>query len=281
MKHQRLLGLLAAACTAAVSLNCEAGWEFTQVMTSDSPRSSHASGGGAQGNEVKSFVEGASARFDFQSPQGPVAAGSYFLTTDAGATVHMVNPADRTYTKWSMEMLGAMMQMMKMQVSDYKSEKTLDEAGETLLGHRTRHYRFVSSYTLSMSMMGMSHSTEIRQEDEMWVAPDLADGGFSAWAKTWGSRQSGDENLDKLLRSRLEDVKGFPLKTVSKRVSTSNGREEASTTTVMVTHVAKKDMPASYLQIPAGFSEIEMPAMKRERGLGGRIPRFGTPPPTP
>jgi hypothetical protein len=247
-------GLLLGHCAVAF-----AGTSFTQVTTINGERGAVTKVVTDGGNAKAEFVETAAG-----NPSMPV--GSYLLV--AGGDLYLVNPSARTFSRFDPSMLEGMAQMMgRMEISDVAFEKVLDEAGETLLGHPTRHYQFKSSW--SMSMQGMPVKTEIGVVEDIWTTTAVEMPAVPTAVS--GMMSSIPEQVQAIIDAQgARNVEGFPLKQVSVQSMKMNmgalgalgGRMPAgmpgggdTTTTLEVTELTEIDVPVATFDIPAGYQE--------------------------
>ena len=229
--RNRFMVLLLGASLLAVA--AQAGWEYTAVTK--------AEGGGRKaqmmGNSIKALVAGNQARGEFVESANPMmSAGSYLLMQDAGKTMYMVNPQEKTYSTWDLKammgMAGGAMSMMNMQVKEPKVEKLLEEDGGKILGYPTTHYRFRTSYSMEMSFMGMNQSSSVVKEEDIWATTALKEAAFS-FQGIGAEMKSGNEQLDRLIAAQKGKVTGFPLKMVhSQSTKDARGQEQVMTTTM-------------------------------------------------
>jgi hypothetical protein len=247
---------------------------------------------GGMSVEVEGWASGENARVEFKDTESPILeAGNYMITKDAGKTMYMVDPDEKTYSKWDLQammggvggMLNSMGPMVKMEISEPKIEKLLEEDGGTLLGQPTRHYKYRTSYNMVMKIMGMGNSTKVVSEQDIWSTDKLQDLGIGAWLRSEPPTM-GYEPLDKLIKAEMGKTRGFPLKTVTVTTSTSQKRGETTTThqTMQVTQLdTGVTVPAARFEIPAGYKETEMalPGMQpgegqeEQGGFGGLLRR--------
>ncbi|MCX7010828.1 MAG: DUF4412 domain-containing protein [Kiritimatiellaeota bacterium] len=265
MKNRIVVGLVGLMCAAATA---QAGWEYTSVTKGEGGR--HADMANAN---VHAFVDGAKARIEFTESKNPMmSAGNYLLTSDAGKTVYMVNPGEKTYSTWDLDammgMAGGMMGMMNMQVKDQKSEKLLEESGPKMQGLPTTHYKFHTAYTMEINFMGMKQSTTTVNEEELWSTTALKDDAFTFAAMRKGMK-SGNAELDKLIAAQLNKAHGFPLKVVTKNTTKdARGQEHTSTMTMEVTELKQSSPAASQFKLPEGYTEQENNPMAALMGGG-------------
>lgn len=257
----------AMACLATPVL---AGMEITMKSVSEGDAASRNKSQ-AGTTITRMTVAGDKARIDFVEGTAPGGAdGGYLLTPDAGKTFYMVSPKDKTYMKWDIEammgMAGAMGGMMKMQVTDPKMETVLDEAGPSLLGYPTRHYKFRTSYQMSMSIMGFKNQMSTVKEDETWATTKLDVSAFRAWMNKTPKTQNAE--LDKLIAMESEKITGLPLKTLSVQTTTdSQGKATVSRTSMEVTGIRNaSEVP---VELPADYKEIDLFHAAAEAQEGG------------
>jgi hypothetical protein len=266
LKHF-MSGLLGLACAAGTA---HAGWEYTSETKADGGRQADA-----QNAKIHSLVDGDKARIEFVESQNPLmGAGTYLLTTDAGKSVRLVKPADKCYSEWDMKkmmgMAGGIMGMMNMKVKDQKAEKLLEEKGPSILGFPTMHYKFRTSYTMEVSFMGMTQANATVNEQELWTTTALKDAAFN-FAALQRDMKTGNDELDKLIATQMNQAQGFPLKAVIKNSAKgANGREQNSTVTTEVLAVKQTSIAADQFVLPAGFEERDLSPMSALMGAGGK-----------
>jgi hypothetical protein len=278
-----------AAATALLAIllavQAQAGLQYTVKTTVEGGKR----GGDAGNQSMQMTADGAKARMEFLKG-GPMKAGEgYILTQDGGKTMFMVSPKEKTYMKWDMDAMmglaGAMTSMMKMEVTDPKTEKLLDEAGAPILGYPTRHYKFRTSYGMSMTVMGFNSSSTIVREEEAWTTTKINTAALSAWLKK--APKTNNESLDKLMKQQMEKMTGLPLKTIAVQTSTDkNGKTQTSTTTMEVTEVKELKPAADLFEIPKDYKETSMTGEDEDEGKGegddasdGKKTRKGDAPP--
>ncbi len=264
MKSKQRVAILAAAVLGMPG--AWAGWEYTATTK--------AEGQGAQqmNNTIKGVVDGERARFEFTTSGNPMmGTGTYLLTKDAGKTVTMVSPKDKTYMAWDLGALAGMAgAITKMQYLNPKVELLEETKGEKILGYATTRYRFRTSYTMSMNVMGFQNTTETVQEQEIWAAPALKDAAFN-FKGLQGGMRVGDAALDKLLAAELGKIKGFPLKTVmTQTAKDARGKSSLTRMTMEVTSLNEVKPAVAQFEIPAGYTETTLfPKSGPAGGAGG------------
>ncbi|MGB9106958.1 MAG: DUF4412 domain-containing protein [Terriglobales bacterium] len=232
---------------------CLAGVEFVAQTRSD--------GGGDV--TVHAYVSGARAKVVFvESQASDYAIGDYMLSPDEGKTLYLISPATKTYTKYDvpamMAGMGGMVQgmrgMMKVNFESPQIEKLLEEDGGLLAGLPTRHFRYRTSYTVSMHITGAKKVSTVLEED-IWTTDKLVDPALKVWLKQ-EPPTTGDEQVDKMIRAEMAKVEGFPLKRVTvTRTGDANG-EHSSRSEMNVLEVKQVRVPLSVFAMPRGYKEV-------------------------
>ena len=225
--------------------------------------------------EVEGWVSGDKARVEFKESGNPIAKeGAYLITKDAGKIIYLVDPEEKTYAEWDLQamlgMAGAVMQgmgpLLKMEFSDPKVEKLLDEDGGTVAGLPTRHTRYRTSYTMKVKVLGMGNEAAVVTEQDIWATDRLQDIALGVWLRSDPPR-TGNPQFDKLIAAEVDKAKGFPLKTVTVSTTTQKKGGKATTTrsTMQVTELdTSADVAAASFEIPAGYEETQLLPMAQE-----------------
>lgn len=170
---------LLAACVLTAATTAWAGLSYTVTSRSDA-----GGGQGAYEMSLDVLVSGANAKAVFTTPLPGMAAGSWLVTQDGGEKTFIVDPAAKTYSKWSMDRLrsdvdamqGAM-GPMKMRTENVKVEDLGEENGGAIEGFSTKHRRIRVSYDRVLKLPMMKRSMHTVIEDEMWTTDAVADAG--------------------------------------------------------------------------------------------------------
>jgi hypothetical protein len=265
---------LAAACAALVLAGvapASAGIHYQAVThITDAQSRTHDL-------QVEGWAAGDKARVDFRVSDSPIAkSGTYILTKDAGKTLYLVDPEEKTYSEWSVEGLlgimggifnGGLGPLLKIDFSEPKVEKLLEEDGGTVAGIPTRHYRYRTSYSMKVKVLGFGRASDVVSEQDLWVADRLQDEGLGVWLRSEPPR-TGNANFDKLVAAGREKLHGYPLKTVTVSTSTQKDRQTVTRTSREVTEMRSLAVPDARFEIPAGYQERQLPATRP--GGGGR-----------
>lgn len=214
--------------------------------------------------QVEGWVSSGKGRIEFVQSGNPIAKpGTYILTRDGGHTIYLVDPQDKSYAQWSIDgmvgMVGSLMNslgpLVRIQFSDPKVEKLLEEDGGTVAGQPTRHYRYRTSYTMSIKVLGMGRPSAVVSDEDMWVATGLSDPALGLWLRAEPPR-TGNPDFDGLMAANWAKPTGFPLKiaTVSTRTDKA-GKQAVSRHTMEVTELTTTAVPDSRFEIPAGYQE--------------------------
>ena len=177
---------------------------------------------------------------------------------------------------------------METKIENPKMEKLVEEPGERLLGRETTHYRYHTSYTMTLAMATMKTAMTTDAVEDVWTAREIAFGGAGqAMAQLDGAGTIPE--IAALERVARATQSGLPLKRdlVSKTSTSSKGglgggmlarmmsagkrrggSDEAKTTTV-VENLVEVALAPGFFQIPAGYAEYEL--MQR----GPAMPNLG------
>lgn len=229
-------------------------------------------GARAQSSDIQAegWVSGDKVKVAFLSSNGnPMAqAGTYILSKDGGKTIYLVNPQDKTYAEWSLQgMLGAvgaimngMGPLLKVQFADLKSTKLGEDDGGTVAGLPTKHYKYRTTYTMTVKVLGMGNTADVVSDQDVWATTRLTDLGLGVWLRAEPQR-TGNAEFDKLIAAEAGRFQGFPLKVVSTSTSTPKKGDKTTTTrsTMEVTSIdTNASIPAATFEIPAGYEETKI-----------------------
>lgn len=268
MKRQLGRTILAAALFLILALPCFAGIHYKAVTKTEGPQNGDV--------QVEGWAAGDNAKVAFvESAGNPVLKeGMYLITKDGGKTLYIVDPKEKTYAEWDLQalagMAGSVMQgmgpLLKMEVSDPKVEKLLEEDGGTVAGLPTRHYRYRTAYSMKVKVLGMGREASVVTEQDVWATDRLQDVALGVWLRSAPPR-TGNEQLDKLVTAEIGKTTGFPLKTVTVSTSTpKKGQPTTTRTTMEVTQLdTDADVSATSFEIPAGYEETQIMPMAAPR----------------
>ncbi len=212
---------------------------------------------------VHAYVSGARAKVVFvESAVDLYNTGDYMLSNDEGKTLYIVTPNTKTYTKYDVQSMMAgmggivqgMRGMMKVSFEAPRVEKLLEENGGVIAGVPTRHYRYRTSYTVSMHITGAKKVSTIIEED-IWTTDKLVDPALKVWLKQ-EPPATGDEQVDKMIRAEMSKVEGFPLKRVTvTRTSDADG-EHTTRSEMNVLQLKRVTLPLATFVIPKTYREV-------------------------
>ncbi len=251
-----LLGVTAAA-------TAQAGHYYEAITSNE------AAGmpGGSQASTVHAWVDGDSAKIEFQNAAqgGLFQEGSYLVTTDAGGTLYLVDPEKMTITTLDFEqimgMAGSMMDAMggvvNMEFVDFTSEKISEELGEPILGHATTRYHYQTGYTMSISVMGFKRESRIETDNQAWCSDDFDAGGLRVWLRPDRFRTGNDE-FDQLIRQQYETMDCLPLRNEIVTTTSGSGDTTVTTTKTEVVEIREESVAASVFELPVGYEQVSL-----------------------
>jgi uncharacterized protein DUF4412 len=267
---QLVRSTLCAALFLVLAVPCFAGIHYKAVTKT---QDAAAKNGEIQ---VEGWVSGDNAKVAFVESSGnPMTQeGTFLITKDGGRTLYLVNPKEKTYAEWDLQgmlgMVGGIMSgmgpLLKVQFSEPKVEKILEEDGGTVAGLPTRHVKLRTSYTMTVKVFGMGNTTDVVSEQDIWATTKLQDPALGVWLRAEPPR-TGNAEFDKLIAAEAGKFQGFPLKMVTVSTSTQKKGNKTTTTrsTMEVTQIdTSASVPASAFEIPAGYEKVELLPVARE-----------------
>ena len=139
-------------------------------------------------------------------------------------------------------------------------DKVSEEDGGLVLGLPTRHYKFRTSYTMTIKVFGMGNTADVVQEQDVWATNKLTDVGLGVWLRAEPPR-TGNAEFDKLLASEGGQVPGLPPEDGHRQhLDPEEGQQEQTTRSTMeVTQLdASASVPATAFEIPAGYEKTQI-----------------------
>lgn len=263
MKKKILMFIVICGLAASFSF---AGIEWTATQTTTGT-------GKGQNNEVtaQGFAQGGNVKLVFENAKGfkkddlMYGQNMYWLFKADDSNIYIVNDAKKTYTVFPLDSLlqlaGAMGQLVKMKISD-PSAKVESLPGETLLGYPCNHQKIVTDYGMEMKVLFIKSSAIIHQEREVWSTTKI--NGFKELHNAFVQKnfKTGFSEMDEMIAKemKMQGEQGFPLKMVMHQTSeTKKGKAgDESTTTMVVTRVETKNIPAGIFEIPASYTKQEL-----------------------
>ena len=251
---------------------------------------------------VHGMIDGDNARIEFVESGNPwMSQGTYLLTTDAGQTLQLVNPQEKTYGEFDldsvMQMLGALGEsgIVSFEIENPRVETLAQGPGKTVAGVATKHARYRTSYEMRMKIMGFKNTQSVQSTQDVWYTEGLSDAAMGVWLRKEPPRTNTD--LDRLIDLEVSKIQGFPLETVDTTVTTGKkGKQTTTTTRMQVTKLSRGvSFAASTWVIPDDYTPIQMnPAEavmaggqpppeqsdgeekeEEEGGIMGRFKKFG------
>lgn len=286
---------LPTCCAAILSLCFTtlaiAGVQFTQV---------NSSGGEGSNSTNEIMLDGTRFKSVYTASDNPMmSAGLYVLATGPNE-IYMVNPATGKYARFSpkdmqkmqqdaQQMGGGMADQMKAEYQDFKATKDIDEAGPTIVGLPTRHYRYSISYQEIRQPPGapMKMTMNIEEVNEFWASKEFGD---LATPKGWKDPTAGAGDISGQSNTQLQEVEhqmaehGFVLKRVVTREASMGGMMAAmamgrgggaNKSSMEVTALNRNaTFPTGTFDLPKGFTEVDLVNLM----TGGAMPDLSTVP---
>lgn len=217
---------------------------------------------------VEAWVEGPQAKIEFRDSAEPMfSEGTYLLTTNAGETLFLVNPKEKTYTEFDLEammgMLNSIMEstggMFSFDIENPQVTRLLEESGPALLGYPTTHYRYKTTYDMTMKVMGMKRGNSVEMIQDAWTTDAVSAEAMGVWIRPL--RPVGNEGIDRLIKEQMKAVQGFPLRSVVETTTTGEKGKRSQTTkseTVVTELAADRSIPDGTFQIPPGYEKVDL-----------------------
>lgn len=258
----RVLVMLLSAGLGLGPSSALAGWSYVETTRTK---------GGVEASSMRSHVrtEGDHTRIDFlegaDATAGPFGAGSYLLIRNSGSTHSMVivSPTRRSFGRLDPETMMRGVGGPRMEIRDARMETLLEEPGERILGHATRHYRYRTQFTQTMDVgMGSPLETKVEDVEDVWVAPGI-DPGAAGNANPFGSGGSMTPLFGALQELEAQKARGFALRRRSVTTTRMTGgptfmggpAEDRTITESEVTDLRRESLDAALFEIPSGYTE--------------------------
>jgi hypothetical protein len=210
---------------------------------------------------VQGWVSGNRARMQFlQSELPQIQTGTYLVSSDGGDTVYLVNPAEKTFTRWDVNgMVHNMADMMRtfrgemmVRFEEPKVEKLLDEKGPSMQGLPTRHFRYRTSYKASL---GDTETIATVMEEDIWTTNAIQEPGVKAFLDKRPT--TGDEQLDRILNAEMSKVPGFPLKRTTSTQTQTRKQTTVTRSEMEIVELKNVETPDTIFTLPRGFTEVD------------------------
>ncbi|MEM6455438.1 MAG: DUF4412 domain-containing protein [Acidobacteriota bacterium] len=213
---------------------------------------------GPGNSTVNAWIDGERAHIAFRDSDNPmIAPGTYMVTEDGGKTLYLIDDEKKTYTPFDLE---AMLQfagnalnaipLTKIEITDPTVETELDEAGESMLGRDTRHVRLRTSYTMKMRIMGIRKRQMTETVQDVWLVDGFDDAALGVWLRT-EPKPTGNDELDKLVKTTAAPFDGFPVKIVAETTTRNKkGRGDTVRTITEVTTLERRSADGVNFTVP-------------------------------
>jgi len=250
----------------AVATPALAGLSYHIDSTTSGVRESHLTGDAS--------VEGNSFRMDVSRGDGlTFKDGAVILSRDGGKTLLVLDPSTKSYYQLDLaQLLGGAGGLMKqlgdlVKISIQNPKSTAREAGSggTIEGYPTRRAITDSSYDVVMDAMGQKMTMSFAMNTESWSTDKI--GSEAASFLQMSGTRTGIDAVDKLIAAHAGTVKGFPLKQVTTIHVKQNGRDQATTTTTLISAIVRKPIAATAFATPAGYTKTDNPVDRMLKNL--------------
>ena len=268
-----VIALVAATLAAAPHRNASraAGWTMTYKTTIETSGGTDPASTGTL-NSGKVRIVGPRVRLDPDATDimsaMMVGPGGWMLIDATTGKMTVVNVSQKTISDFNPAMIaglaGAMEGMGKSDVNNVIINVEDLGPGGTIGGHVTRHYRVGRSYTVTMTMMGMTQSTKNESLVEYWMASDIdKEIGFEAFAKALVGKMSAGTGggpapgvAAKIAEAETAKMPaGFAMRT--RTIEKLEGTEKI-TTTQEITSIVKADVDPTIFALPVGYAKKSM-----------------------
>ena len=259
---KRILALLITTAALTTSLSAGLTYDFRSV----------SQGAGASQLSGRASIDGDRLRMDVSKGDGIIFKdNSVVLSEDGGQTLMVLDVKKKTYYELPLnDLLAASGSMMKamggmIKFSIKNPKVSIKEAGDggVIEGYPTRKYLINTTYDMTLSIMGIKNQSSVQSSSEVWTTMKLDQERRMFLQER--SFRTGIEELDEVVEAQARALKGFPLKHVTKTVTTpKKGKASTINSTVTISNIQKKAVAASQFKIPPGYEEGEMPMMMPE-----------------
>lgn len=279
--------------------------QFTEVT---------ASGAKGGGSKMQVVVDGSHFKATFvENPQGIPPVGTYVVGSGDGQ-MYLVSPATKAFARFSPADFAPMAQQavsgmkhakdqeermgVTHSLENFKFEKLTDEAGPTLFGLPTRHYRYRLSYQDVMHIKGapMAMTSGHEEVHEFWSTTALGDvAKVPDFGGSGGGMSTGVESADKTMEARREmATHGMMLKSLVTTKTSQGGmgmvnpfaalaKNPVHTATREIVAFDHIDPPHDVFEVPKDFQETDlmslftaaaggMPNLNALQGPGAKAP---------
>jgi len=271
------LGAGSVAFTPSVRTSFVPGLTYEFLMSTSESDESFASAGKTLTKSLgKVQMAGDKARIDFAEVKGPspvMGKDGYVLVHEGGNVMYMVDTKEKQYMKMDVKALGSMFSsltsmtggLMKIDVKDASMSVKKLGAGETMLGYATEKWEMNQAYTMSIKTFGFGSTSRTESTTTVWMAPQLKASElmnpFLDMGRNMASMFDGNAEWKKVVTgpmNELPQVASLKMRSTTK-TSAEKGKAQYSVSEMQVTNWKKGDVSAAALELPSGYTAIEMP----------------------
>jgi hypothetical protein len=235
--------LILFAASALVAANLLAGHMYHFQMVTSAPDGDRTTSGTV-------VAVGGLARIEFDTDENIVLPrDSVVISKNGGTTLIVIDPRHKLYQEVDLGAFfdpAAAARKKRVSATNPKVEIRDDGDGGEIDGFPTHKYTIHSSYDTALSHIAM--------RSEVWATGKLP-AELTTFLQFRGLR-TGIEEIDKELAAH--PIQGFPLRQlITSRMTSSSRDVKVWTTTITVTGVQERTVPASKFEIPAGYTKGE------------------------
>jgi hypothetical protein len=247
------------AALAAQTAPAPRGMGYTMVMTTDS--------GGGHKTTMSMLTEilGSKYRMAMKTDAiGGAPTEMYMVIDSLEGTMMNVMPAQSMAMVMPTSMLKqAALPPYKMEMGPNPIVSVADMgAGEKILGHTTRHFRQILTYSIKITVGDETCMKPSREVSDVWTTTEVSLPNIMGAVLRFTGAKSPDGFAEKLDSLQNKTVKGMTLRRISTVTTTSPSGDTLRVTTTMEMAALKSDAvdPADF-EVPAGYNVMDMRAM--------------------
>lgn len=244
----------------------------------------HELGAAFDTSKVRVWIGDGKAKAEYLETSIPgVNPGDVLLTVDGGATVSLVNLAEKTISPCRVDgVFGSLSgggprftSLLPQVISDVSAALVEKGEGEPVAGRPTVRYKFRVRYLQTRSTPRGDVVTTNVVEQEVWVTEEVASPTPASWPLPLPLRFDKKE-IQQPVAKVVVLPGGLPVKAITTRTSTSSeGQERIVHGRFEVLELEVTDVPDAVFAIPEGLQQGEFrPGLPSDRSLRGKRARI-------
>lgn len=248
-----LVATLAFACHRSVPLH---GYTYSYASRGESGESE-------KNVTARVYATADDTRVEYDEGDGDfLPRHSIVISRDAGKNMIVLNSDEKTYyeisgeelTKRIMRKLRTKAGAMDLSVDNVSSHISDDGPDQYIESLPTKKYVVNLSYDVHVAMAGQRLSAPNRMKARVWTTDKIPEKYFDFLAHH--GVQTGFEELDRVLASMDQQIKGFPLRqTVETQISFQN-QVRTTHLTSEVTNLKETTVESSMFRVPAEYTKV-------------------------